>query len=1126
MNFLPAASAPAILDRLGWCLLHSLWQAALIALLLAAVLRILANRSANSRYLACCVALGLTLVWPAATFWQLAPAISESHTDGEPVANAQRSVDVPHIAEPEPAVSARAELAEPMRVGNSVDPLDPVPVPRVEAWLLRARLQLEACLPFAARGWLAGVLLVSIWHLMGWLHVEHLARRRATPAADALEKTCQRLATLLRIPRKVRLLESAAAQVPLVVGWIRPVILLPAALATELPIEQLEAVLLHELAHIRRHDYLLNLMQISIETLLFYHPAVWWISRRIRQEREFSCDDIVLATCGNRAHYARALVRVAELRLPPLHVAPAATGGGLAERIWRVLDRRDPTAPGRRPLAGTINLAIALTSVVLLLGSTMDWTFRANADAALQAAQNSDQPKSDPKANPDAPREVVGTILSADGQPVDGIEVFAFRQNGRREGSFVSDKNGQIRVPQDWWEKPHYPNQQYVLATAAGGTERGWYQVPTSGWPPRAKDAPPPAAPGPFEIRRVVTDREIVGRILDQQKEPIAGARIQSADLPLLWATTDETGRFRARFPKDWNVALHVLHPDWIGRRVLPGDRDDVGDLTLRRGGHISGRVLFADGRPKPGTTVYASQYRNSERMRTDPDEELLGDSGSAITDDAGNYRIDGLMPGEYSVSLEFPPIPDPEWLAPSMGQITLKADQTLSTDIILEKGLRLAVRVVEAKSGQPIPGGSVSAQTWRDRTDSTLPSWNSSASILSQQNGEFVVLMLPGHARIEAHVAERKGWKRLAESRLEFELSPEAPPEPITLKIEKEREGLLQLTHPKALRHEGYQLSTFAFDREGRRIVTAGYSQPEPAPEADKGKPAGLRGHITLWDAVADKEIARFPGDFGAPFDMKFSPDGKTILAGGRARNSEMGVELTLWDAETFQPIRQFEGHTRRVLRVAWSPDGRLVASGSSDRTLRVWDPATGKQLVALAHPSTPMYPVFSPDGKTLIAGCDNIVKIWNVETWQERSTIEDRSMGLHGVDVSPDGRYLAAAGIPYEPDGRSMSMSKGGLARLWHTAGGPQRATWRLEAFPTSIAFSPDGRFVAVCGHKSSIWNVESQEEVAVLQRDISSSSDRIAFSPDGKWMGIGESIGVFLWDVSALHIGKRAE
>jgi len=140
----------------------------------------------------------------------------------------------------------------------------------------------------------------------------------------------------------VELAGSAVAGVPAVIGWLRPVILVPAGALLHLSPEELEAVIAHELAHVRRRDYLVNLLQSAIEILMFYHPAVWWIGRRIRAEREHCCDDMAVAACGNRLVYARALAALEELRAGQTRFAMAATGGPLLGRIRRLLGQNEP----------------------------------------------------------------------------------------------------------------------------------------------------------------------------------------------------------------------------------------------------------------------------------------------------------------------------------------------------------------------------------------------------------------------------------------------------------------------------------------------------------------------------------------------------------------------------------------------------------------------------------------------------------------------------------------------------------------------------------------------------------------------------------------------------------------
>ena len=210
---------------------------------------------------------------------------------------------------------------------------------------------------------MAGVVVLSVRLLLCWMNVGRLSRRGTSPVSESVASMFNALVDRVGASRSVRLLESSLVQVPTVLGAIRPVILLPATAVTGLSTSQLEAILAHELAHVRRHDYLVNLLQTAIETLLFYHPVVWWVSRRIRDERENCCDDVASAVCGDRIEYAQALVRMDEIRGTTPQLAVAATGGSLLQRVRRLVAAPGRTSgEGRRPwwLGGAIPLSLLL----------------------------------------------------------------------------------------------------------------------------------------------------------------------------------------------------------------------------------------------------------------------------------------------------------------------------------------------------------------------------------------------------------------------------------------------------------------------------------------------------------------------------------------------------------------------------------------------------------------------------------------------------------------------------------------------------------------------------------------------------------------------------------------------
>src|SRR5450432_3521995 len=236
------AQAP-VAKALGLTLAHFVWEGAAIGLVLAAVLY-RAGRRPTLRYALACLAMAAMVVSFGLTLAHFWPSAGGSH--GTPTVPAK------------PA----AGLAERL------------------VWVV----------PF----WAGGVLIFYLHGLGGWIVAQRLRRTGVTPAPGDWQARLGRLRQRLRVSRPVALMESCLAEAPVVIGFFRPVILLPIGLLTGLGAQQVEAILIHELAHVRRCDYLVSLLQKFVEGLLFYHPAVWWVSGVIRAERENCCDDVVV----------------------------------------------------------------------------------------------------------------------------------------------------------------------------------------------------------------------------------------------------------------------------------------------------------------------------------------------------------------------------------------------------------------------------------------------------------------------------------------------------------------------------------------------------------------------------------------------------------------------------------------------------------------------------------------------------------------------------------------------------------------------------------------------------------------------------------------------------------------
>lgn len=325
MRFLENFVSTPIAGAIGWTLLHSLWEGAIVSAVLAGVL--LAVRSPRVRYAAACAAMlvmlagfGLTLLW-----------LLPEHASG------RRNVEAPVLY----LASLSSGSGAPDRWAPS----------------------LAAIAPWLGPFWIAGVCLFCLWYLASWASVQRMRRRGVCCAADPWQRELARLSAQLRVRRPVLLLESCFAAVPVVLGHFRPLILLPIGLLAGLPPAQMEAVLVHELAHIRRHDYLMNLLERFAEGLLFYHPAVWWFSAVMRNEQEKCCDDVVVSFTGQAHEYALALVALEQSRFRGRQTAIAVTGGNLMKRIHRLLYPKRSGAPWSTLLAVAFFFSTACASV-------------------------------------------------------------------------------------------------------------------------------------------------------------------------------------------------------------------------------------------------------------------------------------------------------------------------------------------------------------------------------------------------------------------------------------------------------------------------------------------------------------------------------------------------------------------------------------------------------------------------------------------------------------------------------------------------------------------------------------------------------------------------------------------
>ena len=352
MTAITSVLTPTAMQSLGWSLLHFLWQGTALAALAAAAMALC--RRPSARYLIGVAMLALMLLAPLATFI----FYLQQHSG---VADAAKSSPLAAVAWPIARGGTAASGSIPSSFASS-------------------RIPAYDALPWLVEAWLLGVAFFSLRSAGGFFLLERERRRQSSVVSPRVLEICYTLQDRLGLSRAIAYCECKWLQAPAVIGWFRPVVFLPVTALTGLSEDQLESVIAHELAHIQRFDPFVNVFQVCVETLLFYHPAVWWLNKKIRAEREHCCDETAVALCGNAVEYARALTLMEEWRSAPV-LAMAANRGPLTDRIVRVLGLKTLGA-GMRGIGLTASI-LCLTAALVAGNALLGLAHPPAAHAAL-----------------------------------------------------------------------------------------------------------------------------------------------------------------------------------------------------------------------------------------------------------------------------------------------------------------------------------------------------------------------------------------------------------------------------------------------------------------------------------------------------------------------------------------------------------------------------------------------------------------------------------------------------------------------------------------------------------------------------------------------------------------------
>ncbi len=733
MNQLLSLLDSIIVERIGWTLVHSVWQIAIVAVVVTAVTLVSARHRASVRYFVLCAGMLACIAIPIGTFAayrsEFEPTESIKESRGKPTSprelaseslvrressanldSALTPADTPTI-QPATIATTRTSAEQTFATfgtgdAHATNPGQAVQTPGELPMFARVSRALNAWLPTIFWLWIVGVIILATRPLMGIFFSRRMRHHGRSSVPENVSRLMAEACRQLRLLDAIEIAQSTLVEIPGVIGYFKPLILLPASAITGLNETQLRAILLHELAHIRRHDYLVNLLQTVVESLLFYHPLVWWLSLQIRIERENCCDDIVLEHCDNRSEYVRALVQLESGHGHPPVLAINATGGSLVKRVRRIAGKQNSRASNAW-VAGLI--VLALISLIPISQSST-W--------AVDPEQQAEKFKPGDESTVGSGTIKVLVVDDAE-EPVANARVE--RRIGDTRIAVQTDKTGVAEL-----ELPNEPPA--LLSIHVSGDF-----VPCKvQWDNSNKRDPNPI-PATFTFH-VSKGRTLSGRITDAAGNPVVGAKLTPADY-------------------DW-VAMRngKEEPDWTDWEFQT-DRDgywsfDHAPLQFTRFDAIVSHANFANDSIRfdaatMKTHSFAMQSGVTVRGTiTDPAGTPLANTqvmltpkyatpGSWMTrtNHQGEYAFDHVKPDEFGLTVMH------KDYAPQT-EVMKRFNGDQSVDFQLQPGIPIRLHFVDA-NGSPVEGVEVTCGHWMNGIE--LDKFVDVTPSVSDANGNWI---------------------------------------------------------------------------------------------------------------------------------------------------------------------------------------------------------------------------------------------------------------------------------------------------------------------------------------------------------------------------------------------------
>lgn len=1038
-----ASGLDQVIERLGWTLVHSLWQFTLVAMFAAVALLAMRRRSAEARS---AVLVGLMMVsvgLPIGTWvWQSSrPVVSvtgkgvspEPGVFAEPTETAGNESPFPpgtvqpSISQiprniPDP-VGAMVVLQDAPTSAGSVTVV-PVAVPR-STWTERTTTLLRPWLSWAVAAWGLGVVLCSLRPLIGWLTLRRLRRVGVSPAGAEIIAALGRVSEQLSLNRRVKILQSSLAQVPLVVGYLRPVILLPVSLVSNIPATQLEAILAHELAHIRRHDFVVNLLQIVVETLFFYHPAVWWLSHRIRVEREHCCDDLVVRTMNNRTEYGRALIAIEELRGRHTALALGASDGSLVARIRRI-------AGLPRERSG-VSVASGMSILALLLGMAV--LFGTTTNRGLASANGND-PADDDEVVAETPlpegstlrfgtaRFRTGEDIESMAVSTDDLRAVAGRESGARGFDLVTGRST-YSLQSGLLGLAISPDGKSIVAK--GEQTVGIYDAETG---KRLRTIKPPDDSWNWtDVVEFTPNGNAFAVASDSKMKEGIPAAVHLVNFKL--------GKTMRVFPLDNPETDSPTRSRVVGVAFSPdGKFMASGGYDNDQGVHFA-RLWNVQSGAEIRRFVHGNGGFGIRSLTFSPDGRTL-----ATRPYNGRLRIFDVATGEPIKTFEKDRggrkkrtvafSPDGKTLAVAGDSLRLFNTATNEERLRID---RAQVSNLHFTDGGKYLVGAYMGAIYRWNTATGEPQ-----TPVAGDSAVSQVFVTPDERRVithgflgDAHVWDATSGKHLhrfgASWQRKIAMSPDGrflawAVRDETIRVRRQpfvfygtRIRLYDVANNKIIdRFPGSKsdAGSLAFTADGKKLITIGHRD----------------GVVHVWNFETGKEERSFvavpDAEKNEPNQVAravLSPDGKTlvvehppydesIVLEDGTRVDRMGGKLQrprpvrLWDIATGK-LRVMWGPVSEVnVRgdVAFSPDSRLLVSSNG----RVLENAAGRQALKLPHDRSLDAMAFSSDGRFLAIAVRDVIQIWDVATWKKREEFKSDN-DVTSLTFTPSGKLLS---------------------------------------------------------------------------------------------------------------------